>query len=192
MNKEQQIEELAKLVQAKEVYPCGDDEHCEDCYCVFKEIAEMIYKAGYRKVPKGSFVCSGRETNLDVEVCNNCGMQQADELFERDKEIERLQKENEALKRVDNRVAFCKAYDQIRAENKRLKAENKQLQEQLNSANAGNVNCSGCEAVEINAVKEFARKVKKCSYCDNVFMDGKWHRYVFVDDIDKLLKEYEK
>ena len=25
----------------------------------------------------------------------------------------------------------------------RLKAENKQLQEQLNSANAGNINCSG-------------------------------------------------
>lgn len=43
-----------------------------------------------------------------------------------------------------------------------------------------------------NAVKEFARKVKKCSYCDNNFMDGKWHRYVFVDDIDELLKEYEK
>ena len=40
-----------------------------------------------------------------------------------------------------------------------------------------------------NAVKEFARKVKHCSYCDNVFMDGKWHRYVFVDDIDELLKE---
>lgn len=162
MNKEQQIEELAKLVQAKEVYPCGDDVHCEDCYCACKGMAEMIYKAGYRKVPKGSFICSGSETNLDIEVCNNCGMQQADELFERDKEIERL------------------------------KAENKQLQEQLNSANAGNVNCSGCEAVETNAVKEFARKVKKCSYCDNVFMDGKWHRYVFVDDIDELLKEYEK
>ena len=72
MNKEQQIEELAKLLQAKEVYPCGDDEHCEDCYCVFKEIAEMIYKAGYRKVTKGSFICSGSETNLDIEVCNNC------------------------------------------------------------------------------------------------------------------------
>ena len=75
MNKEQQIEELAKLVQAKEVYPCGDDVHCEDCYCVFKEIAEMIYKAGYRKVTKGSFICSADETNLDVEVCNNCEMQ---------------------------------------------------------------------------------------------------------------------
>ena len=97
-----------------------------------------------------------------VEVCNNCEMQQADELFERDKEIERL------------------------------KAENKQLQEQLNSDNAGNVNCSGCGAVETNAVKEFARKVKKYSYCDNVFMDGKWHRYVFVDDIDELLKVIRK
>lgn len=42
------------------------------------------------------------------------------------------------------------------------------------------------------AVKEFAEKVKKCSYCDNVFMDGKWHRYVFVDDINELLKAYEK
>ena len=42
-----------------------------------------------------------------------------------------------------------------------------------------------------NAVKDFAKKVKHCSYCDNVFMDRKWHRYVFVDDIDKLLNEYE-
>lgn len=39
--------------------------------------------------------------------------------------------------------------------------------------------------------KEFAEKLKKRSYCDNVFMDGKWHRYVFVDEIDELLKEYE-
>ena len=42
------------------------------------------------------------------------------------------------------------------------------------------------------AVKEFAEKLKKRSYCDNNFMDGKWHRYVFVDEIDELLKEYEK
>lgn len=153
MNKEQQIEEMQKKMQK-----------CYEKYgsLNFKWFAEALYNAGYRKVPKGSFICSGSETNLDVEVCNNCGMQQADELFERDKEIERL------------------------------KAENKQLQEQLNSANAGNVNCSGCGLVETNAVKEFLRKVKKCSYCDNVFMDGKWHRYVFVDDIDELFKEYEK
>ena len=42
------------------------------------------------------------------------------------------------------------------------------------------------------AVKEFAEKLKKRSYCDNNFMDGKWHRYVFVDEIDELLKEYEE
>ena len=34
-------------------------------------------------------------------------------------------------------------------------------------------------------------KTKKCSYCDNDFMDGKWHRYVFVDDIDKLIEEVQ-
>jgi hypothetical protein len=34
-------------------------------------------------------------------------------------------------------------------------------------------------------------KVKKCSCCDNFFPDRKWHRYVFVDDIDKLIEEVE-
>lgn len=38
--------------------------------------------------------------------------------------------------------------------------------------------------------KEFAEKVKKYSYTDNCFTDGKWHRYVLVSDIDELLKEY--
>ena len=47
-------------------------------------------------------------------------------------------------------------------------------------------------AMERRAVEEFAKKLKKRSYCDNDFMDGKWHRYVFVDEIDELLKEYEK
>lgn len=161
MNKEQQIEDLTKLIQAKEIRPCDDDVHCEDCYCACKGMAEMIYKAGYRKVPKGSFICSGSEANLDVEVCNNCEMQQADELFERDKEIERL------------------------------KAENKQLQEQLNSANAGNVNCSGCGLVETNAVKEFAEHLKKYAIKTN---SPAWGliEFVEVSDIDRLLKEYEK
>lgn len=42
-----------------------------------------------------------------------------------------------------------------------------------------------------DAVKDFAKKLKKYSYTDNCFMDGKWHRYVLVSDIDELLKEYE-
>ena len=48
------------------------------------------------------------------------------------------------------------------------------------------------EKSDLQAVKEFAEKLKKRSYCDNNFMDGKWHRYVFVDEIDELLKEYEQ
>ena len=43
---------------------------------------------------------------------------------------------------------------------------------------------------ERSAVREFAEKLKKCSYTDNCFTDGKWHRYVLVSDIDELLKEY--
>ena len=46
-------------------------------------------------------------------------------------------------------------------------------------------------AIERRAVEEFAEKLKKCSYTDNCFTDGKWHRYVLVSDIDELLKEYE-
>ena len=168
MNKEQQIEEMTKLIRAKETSPCDDDVHCEDCYCACKGMAETIYNAGYRKVPKGSFICSGSETNLDVEVCNNCGMQQADELFERDKEIERLE-----------------------AENKRLSAKLGQILLSIDTVKEMNAMCNIDEQMK-QAVKEFAEKVKKCSYCDNVFMDGKWHRYVFVDDIDKLFNEYEK
>lgn len=35
-------------------------------------------------------------------------------------------------------------------------------------------------------------KLKTYSRCDNFFKDGKWHRYVFIDDIDELIKEVEK
>ena len=44
---------------------------------------------------------------------------------------------------------------------------------------------------ERSAVREFAEKLKKCSYTDNCFTDGKWHRYVLVSNINDLLKEYE-
>ena len=45
---------------------------------------------------------------------------------------------------------------------------------------------------ERSAVREFAEKLKKCSYTDNCFTDGKWHRYVLVSNIDELLKEYKE
>ena len=168
MNKEQQIKEIMmtipQIIVAYNGDPKGQHLYGEQRL----QIAEVLYNAGYRKVPKGSFICSGSETNLDVEVCNNCGMKQADELFERDKEIERLE-----------------------AENKRLSGKLGQILLSIDTVKEMNAMCNIDEQRK-QAVKEFAEKVKKCSYCDNVFMDGKWHRYVFVDDIDKLFKEYEK
>ena len=172
MTKEQQIEEIMLTIPQK-IVAYNSDPKGQHLYGEQRlQIAESLYNAGYRKVPKGSFICSGREANLDIEVCNNCAMQQANELFERDKEIDRL------------------------------KAENKQLQEQLNSANAGNVNCSGCALVEINAVKEFAERVKFETTVDNRlcvreydigYNDGYSEAYYnFHKTIDELLKEYEK
>ena len=40
------------------------------------------------------------------------------------------------------------------------------------------------------AVLRFAEKLKQCSYCDNRFKDGKWHRYVFIEDIDATAKKF--
>lgn len=39
---------------------------------------------------------------------------------------------------------------------------------------------------------DILNEAKKCSQCDNFFPDGKWHRYVFVSDIDILIEEVEK
>lgn len=76
---------------------------------------------------------------------------------------------------------------------------NKRIAEALYNAGYRQIdeNCAVITKAELKeykrqAVKEFAEKLKKRSYCDNDFMDGKWHRYVFVDEIDELLKEYEK
>ena len=92
-----------------------------------------------------------------------------------------------------------------------LESENERLKILLAQANAGIVNCSGCKLVELNAVKEFAERLKNKLFeffQDNEELDGKISvgpLYVDVigveaEDgtiislglIDKLLKEYDK
>ena len=52
-------------------------------------------------------------------------------------------------------------------------------------------------------VEEYENKIKQAkidvlnelktySLCDNFFKDGKWHRYVFVDDIDELCAKIKR
>ena len=67
-----------------------------------------------------------------------------------------------------------------------LESENERLKTQLAQANAGIVNCSGCKLVEINAVNEFAEKVKAKSYVNDYCRE-----VVEIEKIDELLKEYE-
>ena len=73
-----------------------------------------------------------------------------------------------------------------------LKAENEQLKEKLNARLTCDFVKTAQKQAKIEAVKEFAERLKKYSYTDNCFTDGKWHRYVLVSDIDELLKEYEE
>ena len=79
----------------------------------------------------------------------------------------------------------------LKNEIKRLKKENacllKACEEQFTFDTTQNKKYSVFNTVR----KEFAEKLKKYSYTDNCFTDGKWHRYVLVSDIDELLKEYE-
>ena len=74
----------------------------------------------------------------------------------------------------------------------KLEAENKHLLKIIESEHFSYQTTTGKKYSVFNTVrKQFAEDLKKRSYCDNVFKDGKWHRYVFVDEIDELLKEYE-
>lgn len=56
MTEQEQIEEVAKLLQVKEgiyreeIQPCADYMHCEKCCCLYKSEAEALYEAGYRKI----------------------------------------------------------------------------------------------------------------------------------------------
>ena len=64
------------------------------------------------------------------------------------------------------------------------------LKIQLEQANAGIVNCSGCKLVEINVVRDFAEKLKaritKFIWRHNI------PECIFNDIMSDLLKEYEE
>lgn len=105
----------------------------------------------------------------------------------------RLEEENERLKEVNRQLTAdyirslerlksdCRQIDELNAEVKELKAE-------LNAR----LTCNFVKTAQKQAKIEVLNEAKKLSHCDNFFPDGKWHRYVFIDDIDKLLEELTK
>lgn len=88
-------------------------------------------------------------------------------------------------------------FDIILQRNKQLiqareisKSDIERLKTQLQQANAGIVNCSGCHLVELNAVREFAEKLKNVIH-ERDYVQG-YDEIGLIEEIDELLKEYEK
>ena len=110
----------------------------------------------------------------------------------------RLEEENKRLKEVNRQLTAdytrslerlksdCRQIDELKVEVKELEAERNRYAETL-------AKYQMASDKEITAhVKDTLNRLKQYSRCDNFFQDGKWHRYVFVDDIDKLLEELNK
>ena len=128
----------------------------------FKWFAEALYNAGYRKTFTSDFAS----------------------------DTQKAYKEGYDKGFLDGREEF----DIILQRNKQLlqaleisKSDIERLKTQLQQANAGIVNCIGCHLVELNAVKDFAEKLKikaiKLTAIES---------YHICEFVDELLKEYEK
>lgn len=165
MTKQEQIAEMAVIgcVRNPQAHTA---EECAKCdfkqgQCNAYRHAEALYEAGYRKID-------------EFEKCRKCPAWSGTDCT-RNPYTESC---------LDDKV-------NLKNEIKRLEKENafllKACEEQFTFDTTQNKKYSVFNSVR----KEFAEKLKKYSYTDNCFTDGKWHRYVLVSDIDELLKEYE-
>lgn len=58
------------------------------------------------------------------------------------------------------------------------------------NSNENELLTAAVDAIFRGAVLRLAEKLKQRSYCDNCFKDGKWHRYVFIEDIDETAQKF--
>ena len=132
--------------------------------------------------------------------CNDTLCKDAlDLITEQENEIERL---HQQVRDTDDKMArnsieqykndYDKAFERLKAQQREID----RLKIQLEQANAGIVNCSGCEFVETNGIKEFAEKLKQKAR--GLTLEGNKGAGFYIgnilltNDIDELLKEYEK
>ena len=165
MTKQEQIEEMRR-----ELY-CAMSK--VNGIAFSSDLAEALYNAGYRKTFTSGFASDTQKAYKEGYIKGN---------EETEAEIEILKIQNKNLE-----IAF----DRLEAENERLTERLKQNLLSIDTVKEMKAMCN-IDDQRKQAIKEFAEKLKKRSYCDNVFIDGKWHRYVFVDEIDELLEEYKK
>lgn len=97
------------------------------------------------------------------------------------------EQENEIERLKDDYAKLQEQFAQYQvASDKKIRAQKKEAEKRFE----GNMKAV-LEIEKKQAKIDVLNKAKKCSYCDNDFMDGKWHRYVLVSDIDELIKEVE-
>lgn len=197
MTKQEQIEKMARTMCGY----CSTDGKCavskngrepEICanvdtqHCLYKEHAEELIENGYGDVSeyKAEIEQLNKKLAKQTRIARDAnakftGVEHYLKPFQY--KADRLQTKCDDLKKLS---------DWQREEIKRLKDDYANLQEQF--AQYQMASDKEIRAQVKQAQIDILNKAKKCSYCDNDFMDGKWHRYVFVNDIDELIEEVEK
>lgn len=105
----------------------------------------------------------------------------------------RLEEENERLKEVNRQLTadYTRSLERLKSDRRQIDELNEEVKELKAELNA-RLTCNFVKTAQKQAQIEVLNEAKKLSHCDNFFTDGKWHRYVFIDDIDKLLEELNK
>lgn len=173
INKEEQIKEICKLI----CVTCAQFDGCAINCKAHKNTAEILYKAGYRKVPDGAIILTPKERDEELKACN-------EKQAELEAEIDRLKGDNEALQ------IWNDAYTE---ENEKLKKMNDiahvflgqairhiDVDEQLDHYMQANK----------EGAQEFAKKLK--SKLNDYHDDGEKGAYLTESDIDEALKEFLK
>ena len=187
MNKEQQIEELHDFI-LNNLYKGST--HL---------LAEKLYNAGYRKVgsdAKGNLL---KIQNLCIEF-DEMGYEPTT-LCENPEQTAKKWKSDlmyEIGLFLDEAMGIKARYNELKAENERLKDENARLTGRLgqvllaiDTVKEMNAMCDIDEQRK-QAVKEFAERLKMKAFDKDMFNDWAGATYVvLVREIDELLKEYE-
>lgn len=202
MTKKEQIYEIAKYVcNACEfgIYrACRKSQTDVKSCSLALGTAKRIYKAGYRKVPDWAVVLTPEERDDEMKATNEILAERDDliarvgnlgrENFDLKEEIKRLREVNRQLNNDYNRSwerlkSNCREIGELKAENKQLKTECALLDDELRIARQDTINV-------LNKLKRTIKNAIDTYY--NKDGGGYYLAEDAVDDIDELLKEYEK